>query len=116
MSLGPGFTRWVRSKWASDHRRAVEEARRVLGLGPGDQPRSIGTEATDRVSEIPYPDTFHRYCPQHMERLNWLLCPKGHQLGTEDEWLVKDESTGVVVATCRDNDGTQGWRGFAPRN
>lgn len=94
------YASWIRSRHSDIHR-----ARTYLGL-----------EVEPRVSETPWPDKFARYCKEHNEKLNWLLCPKGHELIGTDVWIVKDEETGEVIDVCRDNDGTQRWKGFAPRH
>lgn len=90
------------ASWIRENRSRIHRAKRFFGL-----------DTEPKLPETPWPDKFHRYCPEHLEKLNWLLCPKGHESSV---WIVKDEETGEVIDVCRDNDGTQQWKGFAPRH
>lgn len=103
--------------WLREQAELTQAARRFFSFGSA---RALNLNRD--VERPPAPETlwpdgrFERYCPAHDEKLNWLLCPKGHQLTSADDWLVKDEVTGRVIETARDNDGTQRWQGYAPRH
>ncbi len=101
------YASWLRGSGVyrpTDPEQAMRRARQFLGLEP---------HREDAIAI--WPTHFERFCVEHDEKLNWLLCPKGHQLTGAEDWIVKDVRTGEVIAKCRENDGTQSWRGPAPR-